>query len=318
MKKEVATAILAAAALALAASTARAHVTLSTAEAPHGAYKAVFKVPHGCSGSPTTGIKVEIPEGVIGVKPMPKPGWTLSTEKGAYARTYDYYHGAKVSEGVKTVSWYDGKLLDEHFDEFALSVFLTDALEAGRTVYFPVTQTCETGSMSWSEIAAGGQDPHALKTPAPGVILAGGTDVQAHGPASAKSGDIAVETPWSRATPGGATVAAGYVKIANTGSKSDTLVGATFTGAGRVEIHEMSMTDGIMKMRAMPGGIEIKAGETVELAPGGMHLMLMELGAPLKEGQKIKGSLVFKNAGEIAVEFDVAPLGASGAPHSQH
>ncbi len=91
MKNETAIAIVVTIALTLMAATAAmAHVTLETTEAPRGAYKAVFKVPHGCSGSPTTAIKVEVPEGVIGVKPMPKPGWTLSMEKGAYARTYDY------------------------------------------------------------------------------------------------------------------------------------------------------------------------------------------------------------------------------------
>lgn len=85
----------------LAAAPAVAHVTLEGKQAPVGSYyKAVFAVPHGCAGSATTKIRVQIPEGVIGVKPMPKPGWTLDTVTGKYAAEYDY-HGAKLSEASR-------------------------------------------------------------------------------------------------------------------------------------------------------------------------------------------------------------------------
>jgi uncharacterized protein YcnI len=296
-----------------------AHVTLETAEAPRGAFKAVFRVPHGCDGSPTTAVKVDVPEGVIGVKPMPKPGWALSLEQGAYARTYDFYHGTKVSEGVKTVTWSGGKLLNEHFDEFVLSVFLTDALEAGRAVYFPVTQTCEAGSVSWSEIAAEGQDPHALKAPAPSVKIAAADAPSPSAPTViSKTGDLLIDAAWSRATPGGVTVGAGYFRIKNLGTQPDVLTGISSPVAESVEIHEMTMTDGIMRMRQLADGLEIKAGETTELAPGGMHLMFMGLKAPLKEGERFFATLKFKNAASVEVEFAVAPIGAGGPDHSKH
>lgn len=310
------------AALTLGSAAATAHVTLETPEAKRGAYKAVFKVPHGCDGSPTTAIKVEVPEGVIGVKPMPKPGWEVSMEKGAYARTYDFYHGAKVSEGVKTVTWSGGKLADEHFDEFVLSVFLTDAFAAGQTIHFPVQQTCVSGSKSWSEVAAEGQDPHALKTPAPALRIA--ADEAAPSPAAAAqtvtsmTGDLTIEAAWSRATPGGAAVGAGYLRIRNAGTTPDVLTGVSSPVAERVEIHEMTMTDGVMRMRQLAGGLEIKSGETVELAPGGMHLMFMGLKAPLKAGERFSATLNFKIAHAIEVEFAVAPIGASAPDHSKH
>src|SRR4029453_9435624 len=106
------------AALAVAtASSASAHVTLERRQASVGSYyKAVFAVPHGCVGSPTVKIRVQIPEGVIGVKPMPKPGWTLDTTPGKYPSQYDY-HGAKLSEGVTEVAWSGGKLADQNYDE---------------------------------------------------------------------------------------------------------------------------------------------------------------------------------------------------------
>lgn len=94
-------AILLAAVATLAAWPAAAHVTLEKREAAVGSYyKAVFAVSHGCAGSPTIKVRVQIPEGVIGIKPMPKPGWTLEMIKGKYAAEYEL-HGSKISEGVK-------------------------------------------------------------------------------------------------------------------------------------------------------------------------------------------------------------------------
>ncbi|MGQ0671465.1 MAG: YcnI family copper-binding membrane protein [Hyphomicrobium sp.] len=151
---------------------ALAHVVLEQPEATTGkAYKAVFKVPHGCQGSPTTGISVEIPEGVIAVKPMPKPGWTIATTRGAYAKGYAFYHGMTLSEGVKTVSWSGGSLDDEHYDEFVVSAFIAKELSADQTLVFPVVQTCEKGETRWVEVPAAGQSAHDLKSPAASLKL---------------------------------------------------------------------------------------------------------------------------------------------------
>src|SRR5215831_10781339 len=157
---------------ALAASPAAAHVTLETKQATVGAsYKAVFTVPHGCAGSPTVKIRVQIPEGVIAVKPMPKAGWTIDVVEGKYASEYDY-HGNKLSSGAKEVVWSGGKLPDHNYDEFVMSTFLTDALKPRATLNFPVVQECEKGVSRWIEIPAEGAG-HANegKSPAPGAKL---------------------------------------------------------------------------------------------------------------------------------------------------
>lgn len=157
---------------ALAASPAAAHVSLETKQATVGAsYKAVFTVPHGCAGSPTVRIRVQIPEGVIAVKPMPKAGWNVDVVEGKYANEYDY-HGSKLSSGVKEVAWSGGKLLDKHYDEFVMRTVLTDRLKPDTTLYFPVVQECETGVSRWIEIPAeGAGHSHEGKSPAPGVKL---------------------------------------------------------------------------------------------------------------------------------------------------
>jgi uncharacterized protein YcnI len=157
---------------ALAASPAAAHVYLEGKQATVGAsYKAVFAVPHGCSGSPTVKIRVQIPEGVIAVKPMPKAGWNVDVVEGKYAGEYDY-HGNKLSSGVKEVAWSGGKLPDHNYDEFVVSSFLTDRLKPDTMLYFPVVQECEKGVSRWIEIPAEGAGPtHEGKSPAPGVKL---------------------------------------------------------------------------------------------------------------------------------------------------
>ena len=157
---------------ALAASPAAAHVYLEGKQATVGAsYKAVFAVPHGCSGSPTVKIRVQIPEGVIAVKPMPKAGWNVDVVEGQYASAYDY-HGNKLSSGVKEVVWSGGKLPDQNYDEFVVSSFLTDSLKPNTTLYFPVVQECEKGVSRWIEIPAeGAAQSHEDKSPAPGVKL---------------------------------------------------------------------------------------------------------------------------------------------------
>jgi uncharacterized protein YcnI len=160
------------AAIVLAAAPVLAHVGLETKQATIGtSYKAVFIVPHGCAGSPTVKIRVQIPEGVIAAKPMPKAGWNVEAISGKYATEYDY-HGSKLSEGVKEVVWSGGKLPDHHYEEFVVSTFLTTGLKPNSTLYFPVVQECEQGVSRWIDIPKEGSEAgHGSKTPAPGVKL---------------------------------------------------------------------------------------------------------------------------------------------------
>ena len=134
-----------------------------------------------------------------------------------------------------------------------------------------------------------------------------------------RAGDISIEAPWSRATPGGAKVAAGYLTIKNSGATPDRLVSATADIAERAEVHEMSMTDGMMKMRQVTDGVAVPAGGSVALAPQGYHLMFLGLKTPLKEGETFAGTLAFEKAGTVAVMFEVRGIGAAapdaGAEH---
>jgi copper(I)-binding protein len=133
-----------------------------------------------------------------------------------------------------------------------------------------------------------------------------------------KAGPLVIATPWSRATPGGAKVAGGYVTITNTGSTPDRLTAATLSVAEAGEVHESTTAGGVVRMRPVEGGVEIRPGATVELRPGGYHIMFVRLTQPLKEGEKLSGSLTFENAGTVPVEFAVRGLGTQRAAPSEH
>ena len=136
---------------------------------------------------------------------------------------------------------------------------------------------------------------------------------------SFEKGTLKISHPWSRETPQGAKVAGGFLKVTNSGKEADRLVGGSFVASKRIEIHEMAMEGGMMKMRELPKGLEIKPGETVELKPGSFHMMFMELEKPFKAGDLVKGTLVFEKAGTIDVEYKIEPLGAkSSDDHSGH
>jgi periplasmic copper chaperone A len=125
-----------------------------------------------------------------------------------------------------------------------------------------------------------------------------------------------IDRPYARATPPGATAGGAYLSIENGGSAPDTLLAARSPAAGMVEIHEMSMDGNVMRMRALPGGITIPAGGKVALAPGGYHIMLMDLKQPLAAGKSIPLTLVFAKAGSIDVDVHVEAMGAMGGATS--
>jgi hypothetical protein len=131
-------------------------------------------------------------------------------------------------------------------------------------------------------------------------------------------GALKIGHPWTRATPGGARVAGGFMTITNTGAEADRLIGGSVERAAIFEIHEMAMDGGVMTMRALAGGLEIRPGETVTLKPGGYHAMFIDIRQRFVEGQNVKGELVFEKAGKIAVEFKVEALGSSGAAEGGH
>jgi len=134
-------------------------------------------------------------------------------------------------------------------------------------------------------------------------------------------GPLKIGHPWARATPPAAKVGGGYLSIENTGPAPDRLVSASTDAAARIEIHETSLSDGIMRMREKADGLVIPAGATVELKPNAMHLMLVNLKAPLKQGGTVKATLVFERAGAVSIELQIQGIGApqpAGSAHSGH
>lgn len=126
-------------------------------------------------------------------------------------------------------------------------------------------------------------------------------------------GSLRVSEPWSRATPKGAPVAGGYLRIRNVGQQADRLLRAESDAARRVELHSMATENGVMRMRPVKDGLEIKAGETVELKPGSFHLMFIEPSRTWQSGERVKAKLSFERAGTVEVEFPIRPIGAQGA-----
>jgi len=154
------------------ANSALAHITLEKREAPVGSfYKAVLSVPHGCEGAATVKVSVHIPEGVISVKPMVKPGWTLEVKRGDYASLYSYLHGAKLTHGAKEITWSGGNIPDAYYDEFVMQTFIAGELPPNTTLYFPVIQTCEKGEHRWVETPSSPKTGSGHGEPAPGLKL---------------------------------------------------------------------------------------------------------------------------------------------------
>ncbi|MCP1198935.1 copper chaperone PCu(A)C [Notoacmeibacter sp. MSK16QG-6] len=117
-----------------------------------------------------------------------------------------------------------------------------------------------------------------------------------------------------RATPPNAKVAAGYLTVRNTGTEPDRLIGGSVDFADEIEVHEMAVEDGVMKMRPLRDGLEIAPGQQVELKPGSYHLMLMGMKDELKEGQTRTLTVEFEKAGSVSVDAPVAPFGKGGHP----
>lgn len=148
------------------------------------------------------------------------------------------------------------------------------------------------------------------------VAAAVATYANAH---SFEAGDIEIGHPHARAMVPGAKVGGGYLKLTNKGTTDDKLIGITSDRAKSSEVHQMSVSNGIMTMRPVAGGLVIPAGQSVELKPGGYHIMFQDVTQPFKEGEKVKATLTFEKAGKVDVEFAVGSIGgASANPKDDH
>lgn len=130
-----------------------------------------------------------------------------------------------------------------------------------------------------------------------------------------QGGGLQISGAWARETPKGAQVGGGYLRITNNGIAPDRLLSGSSPIAGKFELHEMSTSGGVAKMRELANGLEIKPGETIELRPGGNHVMFVGLKQPLERGKPFTATLQFEKAGKVEVEFRVEPIGAPAPAH---
>lgn len=161
----------------------------------------------------------------------------------------------------------------------------------------------------------GDEHPSELQ---PGDAMQAEAAVAATGEVVQTADTVQIASPWVRATAPNAPAAGGFLILHNTGDTADRLLSASTDAAGEVQIHEAGMDGGVMRMRELADGLEIPAGETVELEPGGYHLMLMAPPAPLVAGDTVQMQLVFERAGTVDVTFPVRPLDATTASDDQH
>ena len=165
MKSIVLMAAVAALALPVAAS---AHVMFAPGQAATGStFVGALRVGHGCSGSPTVSLRVDIPEGVSGARPQAKPGWTIAIERTPLKTPMPGEGGKMQTDRVSAITW-TGDLPDDEFDDFVMQVKLP---KAAGPVYFPATQVCRSGRADWRDIPVAGQ---ASAHPAPVLMLTDG------------------------------------------------------------------------------------------------------------------------------------------------
>lgn len=148
------------------------------------------------------------------------------------------------------------------------------------------------------------------------TVCAGGAIAHSY-----KAAGLAIGHPWSRETAPGQSVGGGFLTVANPGKTDDRLIAVASPIAAQVQLHTMTMDGGVMRMREVTGGLTVPAGGTLELKPGGYHIMFIGLKKPLKAGERVPATLTFQRAGKVQVAFAVQPATSAGPmemPHAGH
>ncbi|MBG9388798.1 copper chaperone PCu(A)C [Caenimonas sp. DR4.4] len=271
----------------MASDGALAHVSLQDSQAQAAQpYRAVFHVGHGCDGSPTKRIAVQVPAAFRGARPQPRPGWTLESKGG-------------------TVSWTaaaDAAAGDKERAQFVLEGMAPPKAGA---VWFKVLQTCEKGSMDWSQVPPEGTSAASLKTPAVLLTVLGKREF------AALRAQPLVEGAWVRSSVPGQQSTGAFMRLK--AREAVQLVGVESPAAGTADVHEMKMDGDVMRMRPL-AALELKAGQTLELAPGGYHVMLQELRQPLAAGGTVPMTLTFRNAQGVQSKLELKVPVAAQAP----
>ena len=252
---------------------------------------------HGCEGSATTEIHLSVPEGLIVTGVDQNDAFKVETQEAPFAKEWAGPQGA-LKKGINKIIWSKGLLEDKKRAEFGFQVYLSADLKPSQILALPVIQKCQTGETHWVEQAATDEARQALKSPAPLLYIV--NEQQAH---------LDIRNARTRLPPPSAPVAGGYLTIRNWSDRPDRLIAATLRVADHVEIHEMVMTDGVMRMRALEKGLPVQANDITELKPGSYHLMFMKPVRPFTVGEWLEGTLTFERAGQIDVRFKVEAMG---------
>jgi len=283
---------IAAPALLACAGAALAHVTLPPGGVTAGGdYDAAFRVGHACEGATTTtGLAVRLPKGFVLTDAQARKGWKLDVDK------------AGDGEVRWTAEAPQSALPGSEKAEFVLR---GKAPATPGTLWFKVLQTCDSGSVDWAEVPASGGSAQDLKRPAAKL------EVVAPGVAT-----VDVRDGWVRQSVPGQSGTGAFMKL--TSPKGAKLVGIATPAAGVAEVHEMKMEGDTMKMRELPGGLDLPAGQTVELKPGGYHVMLMDLKGAIAKGTTVPLTLRFEDAKGAKTALEVTlPVGAPAGGDSE-
>lgn len=283
---------LAACALLSGTGAALAHVTLPPGGGTAGSdYDAAFRVGHACKDAKsTTGLTVRLPKGFAFTDAQARKGWKLDVQKAAGDSAGEVRWSAESAQTALPGS------------ERAEFVVRGKLPATPGTLWFKVLQTCDTGSADWAQIPASGVSTEGLESPAARL------DVLAPGVAA-----VDVRDAWIRASVPGQSGTGAFMKL--TAPSGSRLVGASTPAAGVAEVHEMKMEGDTMRMRAA-GALDLPARQTVELKPGGYHLMLMDLKKALAKDSTVPLTLLFEDAKgqKSSKELDVPVLAGAAAP----
>ncbi|MFO1248411.1 MAG: DUF1775 domain-containing protein [Alphaproteobacteria bacterium] len=248
---------------------ASAHVSLTEPQAlPSAHYTGHFRVGHGCNGSPTTALRIELPPGVTDAAPQPLDGWTVSVERD----------GAQT----RAVSWKGGVLPADQRGVFTLAMTLP--AKEGQLL-FPARQTCQAGEEYWSEAPP---QTGKAKYPAPVLMVA------AAGPVTAK---VTISDGWFRALPA-SVPSGGYFNLRNDSGQKLVLTDVESPACGMLMMHK-SVNGGMDHVMAL----DVAAGETVRFAPGSYHLMCMDAKPMLKPGAQVPVTLRFAGGEMVTAQF---------------
>jgi copper(I)-binding protein len=277
-----------AAALASGGLAAHAHVSLKAPQAQAGRpYDATFLVGHGCDGAATTRVAVQVPAGFTSPKPQPRAGWTTAVQGN-------------------TVTWTAGK--DSAIGNHDRAEFVLAGVAPAKpaTLWFKVQQGCGAAVMDWSQVPAQGTSTAGMKTPAARLAVLGDAEY------AAWQQQPQAEAGWVRSSVAGQQATGAFMRLK--AREAVQLVRVTTPAAGVAEVHEMKMEGDVMQMRLVAGGIAIPAGGTLELKPGGYHVMMQELKAPLAAGTTVPLTLTFRNAGGVESQLELSLPVSTQAP----